>query len=228
MKASNFVIIVSFLKYIFNCSATTIIAAKCCNGIVIAADTLSANSALIGNRLSRKLFLLTPSTVVCCADGSSDFRSLYKQLRETVDVHESLYEEKLSTTSITRIARQLIHQRYRNAHIVIAGFDKVSNKALSKSSTTKSTPKREYVLCEILPSGTAIHQNLITAGSGATLISSLLEETLCGTNNNAEKDSLKEFTTSQGIGRVRRALTLASKLDPKTGGDSYDIWTLGE
>eukprot|EP01032_Pedospumella_encystans_P012609 gene12609-14578_t len=73
---------------------STIVAARCRNGIVLAADSLSTSGSnvIISSRARKKVFMLTKSTLICSASntskGDTDFQHLYDKLKNTVSSHE--------------------------------------------------------------------------------------------------------------------------------------------
>lgn len=220
-------------------SGTTIVAARCRNGIVLASDTQSSgNSVVISSRTVRKVFLLSKSTVLCAASdnpqGMTDFQQLYSELSSTIMNHKNAFDTTLSTTSIAKVARQLINQKYSRAHIVIAGWDSVSPVDETRSAGD------DYLLCEILPGGTRIDQSTAVAGTGATLIASLLEDSLHSSNSDengsqdVSKDNLRTvfdyspLSVEQAIPKLKRCLSLAGKLDPQTGGSKFHMWVLSK
>ncbi len=189
---------------------TTIAAVRCRDGIVIAADSISTANSYVAHKQLRKLFLLTPSTALCCvSEGSADFGRLYDDLRETVKSHELECGQTLGTKAIAHYARKLMSSKYREAHVLIAGSDMVPNrnnrvssfsssikvqpatatsdnshaakrtedtKSPLQSHTHKEVETEEYMLCEILPSGSRVTGDILIAGSGSALITPLVED----------------------------------------------------
>mmetsp|Transcript_3037 Transcript_3037/g.4734 ORF Transcript_3037/g.4734 Transcript_3037/m.4734 type:complete len:379 (+) Transcript_3037:88-1224(+) len=253
--------------------STTIVAAKCADGIVIASDSQSSTGSMVSNRMSRKMFLLSPSTAICACDGNgghnsdsnegrvgADFQCLYSDLHDIMVNYETNFGTTMSTSTVARVARQLMSRRYRRAHVIVAGWDE--NRRMKKSapqseaflshtaehlkfakkkvvnivringgvrnsveSTAEYTGERtdtgqeasadvllqsmelddvdkymdeieevvevdaysddggevdndddlvEYVLCEILPGGSRVDQDVVVAGTGASLAASVL------------------------------------------------------
>lgn len=215
--------------------SSTLIATKCVDGIVLAADSLSAKgggSILISSRTSKKVFMLTESTAIGAVFSSGSesvhFQRLYNELRETIRSHETSFESTLTVSAIVNVARQLVSHKYNEAHVVIAGWE--GDKNLSKMAQVEGC---NYVLSEILPGGTRIDQATVVAGSGSSLISNLLEESLGqGENVGIANDGssglpvLAELTVAEALPKLRRCLSLAAKLDPQTGGDKFSLWVL--
>ena len=100
-----------------------VIACRCSDGIVIGSDSLSVSGTLIGNRVSESVFKLGPSTIICCADGKSDFHHLLSDLRTFIRDADVFHGGAAKTTSIARYARRLVNQKYRKTHLIIAGSD---------------------------------------------------------------------------------------------------------
>jgi len=230
-------------KYLRLSHATTIIAVKCIDGVVIAADSLrtaSPNSAMIANRMNRKIFLITPSTAVCCAAGDAQFKDLFSDLLSAVSGHRRMFDDEVEASTISYIARRLVHQKYRSCHLIIAGYERLMRNdgiddasyyvkdipGIAKDRSVVSSHKEldalniydnvRYVLYEITPSGSSIeHAVSVAAGSGAALVSSTM------------LSSTDQFgTVEEAAARIRQAMRSAASLDPLTGGDTYSLWTL--
>lgn len=251
-----FVSVLFLLIYYVQVRAMTIVAARCSNGIVLAADSQSTSGSpvLISSRAVRKVFQLSKSTVLCSAGnlpkGDTDFQQLYSALRDTISAHESFFDSSLSTSAIAKVARQLIHSQFNSAHVVVAGWEDRQDDC-------------NYVLCEILPGGSNIDAPLVVAGTGSTLITSLLEDNLnpsveqitaslerneSGVDASLVPDAAgihttltphpshmlaantphSALTTEQMLPILKRSLALAAKLDPQTGGDKLGVWVLSK
>ena len=103
-----------------------VIACTCSDGVLIGCDSLSVSGTLVGNRLAESVFLLGTNTVVCCASGQSDFQHLMSDLNSFVR-SAKLYDGGIpNAASIARYARKLVNQKYRKAHLIIAGSDEFS------------------------------------------------------------------------------------------------------
>ena len=103
-----------------------VIACTCSDGVLIGCDSLSVSGTLVGNRLAESVFLLGTNTVVCCASGQSDFQHLMSDLNIFVR-SAKLYDGGVpNAASIARYARKLVNQKYRKAHLIIAGSDEFS------------------------------------------------------------------------------------------------------
>ena len=250
MRISLFLIYILFGTFeIFY--ASTIIGVKCTDGILLAADSLSssADSPMIDNRTTKKLFLLRENVAVCCVDpgtakNNGGFFRFYSKLREIVTDHEDTHEEALKVRSVAYCARKLLDTLHSDIHVVIAGYDEVkelqsaplsvtskkgtkeivdlesitireetstSSAADTESGTehgctnesdvtTYSTvmgaplflgPSRassatrsgshervSYFLCELLPGGSSVEQQVVVAGTGSPLIETLLHDAL--------------------------------------------------
>lgn len=178
-------------------SATTIIAARCKDGVVVCADSLSATTgALIATRQSKKVFMLTSTTIMCCVssngNGAIHFQRLYSNLRENIQEHKVRFDSQLSTSSIAKLARRMIATKYDEAHVVIAGYDEVK----------ENVEYVDYVLTEILPGGARIEQEVVAAGTGSALVASLLDVSLQKANSLSAKEGLTNGTPSnRGFGQ---------------------------
>jgi 20S proteasome alpha/beta subunit len=183
------------------------------DGIVLAADSLKSDSGiLVATRTAKKVFLLTPKTVICSVNssgqGSTHFQQLYDELRETIQEHESRFGSSLSTTALCKVARQLVATRYPEAHIVLAGYD--DEAPVSCTGSKLGTEGRvQYKLTEILQGGARMDQPVVAAGSGASVIASLLDEALngAGVQSISKKVSAERKVTKQQLGVADHTFT---------------------
>lgn len=236
MLRFTFVVVALFLIVQFLIiDSTTVVAARCKDGVIVCADSLSAHSGpLIATRQSKKVYLLTDATLVCCVNsaglGATHFQQLYSELRDTIHEHSHRFDRDLTTCSIVKIARRLIADKYSEAHIVIAGYDKTD----SLVDRSGEVDKVKYVLSEVLPGGSRIDQNIVAAGTGSVIISSLLEDHLssktkfsagtlvpCGDEKLTNNLSVQDTAAA-----LRTCIRQASRMDPQTGGDKYSLWVL--
>lgn len=88
-----------------------------------------------------------------------------------------------------------------NAHIVIAGWDEQSSAKNMDVSGESPKDSCKYVLCEILPGGSRMDMPVVVAGSGSTLIASLVEENL----QNTAAESVAASIDQRGDQRDERA-----------------------
>lgn len=103
-----------------------VIACTCSDGVLIGSDSLSVSGSLVGNRLAESVFLLGTNTVVCCASGQSDFQHLLSDLNSFIRSAKVYDGGVPNVASIARYARKLVNQKYRKAHLIIAGSDAFS------------------------------------------------------------------------------------------------------
>jgi 20S proteasome alpha/beta subunit len=78
------------------------------------------------------------------------------------------------------------------------------------------------------------------AGTGATLIASLLEDSFHSSNSDengsqdVSNDNLRTvfdyspLSVEQAIPKLKKCLSLAGKLDPQTGGSKFHMWVLSK
>jgi 20S proteasome alpha/beta subunit len=113
-----------------------VIACTCSDGILIGSDSLSVSGSLVGNRLAESVFLLGTNTVVCCASGQSDFQHLLSDLNSFIRSAKVYDGGVPNVASIARYARKLVNQKYRKAHLIIAGSDAFSGSDLNEFRVT--------------------------------------------------------------------------------------------
>ena len=268
MNITVFLNILLILLVELQVSSTTVVATKCSDGIVIATDSQSNKGVLISSRTSRKLFLLTSTTSICSVNadtgrGGTHFQQLYNELKETIDDHKSRFDCETSASAICKMTRNLIATKYNEAHVVIAGYEdnRPRSNDIVSSTEQQQQPQLQYILTEVLPGGARVDQNTVAAGSGSTLIASLLDSDelsvrapLCsqggveqkrlssktatvytaaavdvsaltaGVDNHSSSSRL--YTVHEAVSRLKRCLSLASKLDPNTGGSKFTVWAL--
>ena len=202
-----------------------IIAIKGADGIVLGSDTQSSSGgSMIGNRETNKIFSLNEYTVLCCAAGVRNVHKIKLDLMHQIRIHKLYYGNDLSVSSIARLSRLFIHNKYKNAHIIIAGIES------DKSSK----------IFEITPSGSLFEHDYVVAGTSSTSLYPLLEQFCeeCNPQNNdssnalysKDNDKVDPFTRKKAIKKViqtptkliskhvKKLLRTATKLDPMTGG----------
>jgi 20S proteasome alpha/beta subunit len=116
-----------------------VIACTCSDGVLIGSDSLSVSGSLVGNRLAESVFLLGTNTVVCCASGQSDFQHLLSDLKSFIRSAKAYDGGVPNVASIARYARKLVNQKYRKAHLIIAGSDAFSGSDLDEVRDIKDS-----------------------------------------------------------------------------------------
>ena len=177
--------------------ASCVIAIKCMDGIAIGSDTQSTSPGMIGNRETKKVFLLSENTVMCCGNGVLDFHKLHQELAHEIRMNNLLYESTLDVEAIAKFARQIINRKYKSAHVLIAGL------------TKNSLPK----IYEITPGGSCFEQDYAVAGSCSSSLYPLLEQFCKGKINPNGKESKDTLTQISGS---NTQLTHTKDFDPFT------------
>lgn len=177
MNSYLFPFILSIFFTIEYSLASCVIAIKCMDGIAIGADTQSTSPGMIGNRETKKVFILSENTVLCCGNGVLDFHKLHQELAHEIRMNNLLYENHLDVDAIAKFARQIINKKYKSAHVLIAG--------LTKNSLSK--------IYEITPGGSCFEQDYAVAGSCSSSLYPLLEQ-FCKVNQNGKDTTLQEIT----------------------------------
>ena len=136
-------------------------------GVVIGADgRRSQGGSLVTNRVSNKFMSLSPTIVLCNVNNKYNNLELYEALSERVLKYEILNKERMPALSVAKIARQLIHSRYRDSHVIIAGL------------SDKTADTSGYTLCERAPGGSLVEPLYFATGAGSALGLGYLENRL--------------------------------------------------
>ena len=215
---------------------STIVVSKFSDGIIIGADSLSVSGPIINNRVTQHVFSLAGAdAVVCCctsSTGHADFHHLLMDLQRHLKLssHAAGGRYKVGVSGLARFARRLVAQKYRKAHLVIAGVDWATPDVAStthlhasaaplcnRNGLPQYTVGRvdqqhpSYSIHEIIAGGTHIeHQEYVVAGSGATVVCALLQNLI-----DACADGRGQSAVRAKI--VETALRAAASMDPRTG-----------
>jgi 20S proteasome alpha/beta subunit len=142
---SSFLLLFTLLPHITQ--SNIVIACRCSDGIIIGCDSLSVSGSYVGNRVAETVFLLGTNTVLCCATGHSDFHHLLSDLKSFIRTADVSSGGTIKTSSIARYARRLVTQKYRSAHLIIAGSDGTkNNRGRSKNDIDSSSGKKSTVI----------------------------------------------------------------------------------
>eukprot|EP01038_Epipyxis_sp_PR26KG_P010294 gene10294-13839_t len=234
MKHIQYVLIILACQYgILLC--TILVAVKCNDGIILSADSLSSPGGMIESRFAKRVFLLSKRTALCIVGGFENVYQLYEELKFKVDSHELIMQEELGTEAIAHYARILIYKKYQSAHVIIAGCEYNNMKCLQLHHQTqdfipnnshvldkisKTIENDHYSLHEILPGGTHLKQNVVTAGTGSVMVACLLEDMISSQKNTDINVSSKPL-----INRISEIMNMAMKIDHKSGG-FCQMWLL--
>jgi 20S proteasome alpha/beta subunit len=175
------------------------------------------------------VFLIDKGTAICCAGGLNDFYGLYNELRDEIRKYSGFSKRALSVRSIAHVARRLIYSKYGSAHVIIAGVgaDDIQDKDGDNDDDEDDEDMEgggEFFLCEILPGGTKVCEDIVLAGSGAPLVAPLVNG-LFSSQPMQHQEVQQRLTVADSTERIRRALDAAKRLDSKSGGESA-FWTL--
>ena len=121
---------------------------------------------------------------------------------------------------MARYARRLVTQKYRKAHVVIAGTDYQSSGKKDGNGQIITSDGCQYSIHEIVPGGSHVqHGDFVVAGSGADLVFAMLHSMFNDKNSpDSSSSSQQQFpTTSDCATMVQRALKSAATVDPRTG-----------
>lgn len=187
--------------------AGTVVAAKCSGGVVIGTDSLDTQGPLVGNRNSEKVLRVNSLAVLCLAAHNADVRNLCKELRREASLHRAHCGETLGASSLAHMARQLVHDRFPEAHVLVVGGE-----------AARTAGSLTFSIHEVLPGGTRIEQDVAAAGSGSPTVLSLVQD-MWSRDKGAVKDARETAT------RVRRAMDASIRVDPASGGD-VALWLL--
>lgn len=198
------------LLFIHYCvKATVIVAARCSDGIVIGADSLTVGGAgnslnainhhsrvvvgnLISHRHTNKFFPISQDCCLCYVRGESEFQRLLTDVKSVDLSRQFLPSRRLSVAETAKYCRLLINKKYPSVHIILVG-----------------KRKENYEIWEVLPKGTLVrHEDFAVSGSGSECITALLHDFYL-----KKEDNLEVLSS-----RVRDALKLAVSLDHKSGG----------
>ena len=142
---SSFLLLFTLLPQITQ--SNIVIACRCSDGIIIGCDSLSVSGSLVGNRVAETVYLLGTNTVLCCATGHSDFHRLLSDLKSYIRTADVSSRGTIKTSSIARYARRLVSQKYRSAHLIIAGSDgNKNNRVRIKNGIYSGSEKKSTVI----------------------------------------------------------------------------------
>lgn len=188
MKIIVYLMILINIKVV---NSTIVAAFRCLDGIIVGSDGINVNKkggSYINSRSSDRMIEISEGCLICSVDveGNSIFKSLcsdiQKEIRKNLFFRSSKYSNKsksIPAHSIAKLARQLIHDKYRKAHVIVAGCSNIINSEHIKKENNKyedSKWKIVYSVHEILPGGSIIEGDYIVGGSGSEAAVSLIQE----------------------------------------------------
>ena len=222
------IIVLLLLLIIINRSNCTIVAAfRCLDGIIVGSDGINLNKkggSYINSRSSERMIEISEGCIMCSIDveGNSVFKSLcsdiQKEIRKNLFFRSTKYSNKsksIPAHSIAKLARQLIHDKYHKAHVIVAGWDSKYNSEskIKENNEDSSKSKIVYSIHEILPGGSMIKGDYIVGGSGSEAAVSLIQELFSNESNeinNVDKETSQSryilFPISEAINKVMNIL----------------------
>lgn len=216
--------IVLIATYILAASGTTLVVCKHPNGRGIFVGCTRRSGALLGDAIvsdgdlpisSKIQPLIDQSVVMCFADNSRDIDMLKRELKRAALDYEVVTRRKMPIRSVSSLARHLIQNKYRTAHVVIAGKGPEMSTDPSDASTLEVDPLNlqaktpNYNIYEIFPGGGLVEQRYSAClGTGSSLIASDYFDTSLG--RLAGSKDPKQF--------IKDTLNQVSKNDIYSGG----------
>jgi 20S proteasome alpha/beta subunit len=227
--------------------SNVVIACGCLDGILIGSDSLSVSGSLVGSRVAESIFPLGTNTVICCAAGHSDFHRLICDLKGYIRSADNSRGGSLKSSSIARYARRLMNQKYRNTHVIIAGYcgEKSSGKKRYPNdddndggssrddesdgsgcdTSIRGDGDHQFDVHEILSGGTLISQSYALAGSGSDCVITLMDDIFTPYTSTLSSGGVR--TVGNSVDNIRRVLRACIAADPKSGSQAR-IWILNE
>jgi len=210
--------------YVIN--GTIVAAFRCKDGIVVGSDGINVNKkggSYINSRSSDRMIEICDGCIICSVDveGNSLFsllcNDIQKEIRKNLFFRSNRYNNKpksLPAHSIAKLARQLIHDKYHKAHVIVAGWDNTYNTESKKSNNNDDDNKCKiiYSVHEILPGGSMIEGDYIVSGSGSESAVSLIQEVFSQENdqdysaNNVKQSKYILYPISIAINKVMNIL----------------------
>lgn len=208
-----------------SCSCNTVIALKCCDGIVMASDSFpsAANSkedergsSFLQTTTSKSCFALSNNIMLGCACGLKDFHQVFNQISKYVNEQKLLRGShfQIKSDSVIKYARKLIYGKFPSVHLIVASIDE---------DPGSSSVDDKIVLTEILPGGTICSSvNYSVGGTGGDLVIATIDDLYRKVQNS------NKITVLQGLEIVRTLLSTASFLDQYSGGKYNSVWILSK
>ncbi len=193
-----------------------VFALRCQDGVALGCDSYTvskgSNYVTVRNNL-QKIIELTPFTVICSASGGDDdieFGDLCDDITKEIKYQELLTSNNnlIGAKGIAKYARRLMNEKYRRAHVIIAGKERSND---------------EFSICEILPGGSLIEEDYAICGVAANYVLPLVRMLFDIGNDNKLKavPALGDDT----IQKVYKVLKQAKEVEHTTGG-MVQLWTV--
>ncbi|MDW8048523.1 MAG: archaeal proteasome endopeptidase complex subunit beta [Nitrososphaerota archaeon] len=183
--------------------ATTTLALKCADGVIMATDTRATMlPGFVAHKRVKKLYMVTRNIGMTIAGVPAEAINLLDILRANASIYQYQRKRIVPVRAVASLASTLLFsQRYYPymIQVILGGYD-----------------SEGYHLFNLDPFGSTIEDNLIATGSGSPVAYGVLES---GYN---EKIQLKD-----GLELAARAIMSAMKRDVYTG-DNFDIAIITE
>ncbi|EEA06460.1 proteasome subunit beta type 6 precursor, putative [Cryptosporidium muris RN66] len=174
-------------------TGTTLVALKCRDGLILAADSRTSMGNMVVSRSARKITRITDKIFICRSGSASDTQTIVQYVRKLTADHELELGEEARVKSVASLARIICYQNkeYLTAGLIVAGVD----------------PYDGFKIFQIALGGSMIEKSYALSGSGSAYIYSLLDATY---HTNMDIDECKDF--------ARRLVSHAIFRDSSSGG----------
>lgn len=213
---------------------TTILAAKCVDGVVVAADTRTSVSGYVSNRFARKITPISDSIVLCRSGSAADTQHLADLAKwelsnrdcrmgnsrhcshsnfPTVVGTSNIAANTMTVSQAARLLRCLMMEaNLDSASLICCGYDNTTHdsRILNKGGLRKCTGKG--IIHTISPNGALMEElEYAVGGSGSSYILGFLDQALA-------EQPFSSRTSKEMVEFAGRAVQLAMDRDGSSGG----------